>query len=120
MANNSTINTNTNPNIPAPQPAQSWRDKGFGNSLTRTPSGQPKTKFIRGADFDALLDEMNINRILRLKNLPNQPQGNEPAKMYWDSVNKKFKIWVSAVGKWADVVMTTTSTSTTSTSTSTT
>ena len=96
-----------------------WKTKGFDAKLQRTTQTQPgKPAFIAGINFDALLDEMLFNRMLRLKNLPVSPQGNEPAKMYWDAVNKKYKIWVDATGQWADVQYTTTSTSTTSSSSS--
>jgi len=101
-----------------PPKMEDWKTKGFDANLQRQFQNTANPGFIAGVNFDALLDEMLFNRMLRLKNLPVSPQGNEPAKIYWDSVNKKYKIWVDATGKWADVVYTTTSTSTTSSSSS--
>lgn len=96
-----------------------WRNSGFDEKLNRTVVNQPeKPDYQSGIKFDALLDEMIFNRMLRLKNLPTQPQGNEPGKIYWDQVNKKYKIWIDTVGQWADVVYTTTSTTTSSSSSS--
>jgi len=96
-----------------------WKDSGFDPFQKRTIDQNPKQgSYISGAKFDALLDNMLFNRMIRLKGLVQAPQGNDPGKIYWDSVNKKYKIWIDSTGKWCDVVYTSTSTSTTSTSTS--
>jgi len=96
-----------------------WRDTGFNKFMKRQPSGGPQqAAFISGANFDALLDELLFNRMIRLKDLRQRPQGNDPGKIYWDGENKKFKMWVDSTGKWVDIVYTSTSTSTSSTSSS--
>lgn len=102
-----------------------WKTKGFDEFLARRKQDTPtKPGFIGGLDFDGLLDEMLFNRMIRLKNLRQKPQGNEPGKMYWDATNKRVKLWVDGTTKWVDIPWatstTTTSTSTTSSSTSTT
>ena len=73
-------------------------------------------EFIAGEKFDAQLDELEFNRMLKLKNLTSVPQGTA-GKIYWDADNKKYKIWVDKVAQWCDIQFTSTSTSTTSTST---
>lgn len=113
-------NVKINQGIPEPIQTDDWKKRGFNTKLQREAVDLSKTGYIAGINFDALLDEMLFNRMLRLKNLSKEPQGNEAGKMYWDSTNKKYKIWVDSTVKWADVNYTTTSTSTTSTSTSTT
>lgn len=110
-------------NIPAPTKTDDWSTKGFDATMRRSVQGQSsndsrKPGFIAGINFDALLDEMIFNRMLKLKNLTSQPQGNEPGKIYWDATSKKYKLWVDKIGGWADVVFTTTSVSTSSTSSS--
>ena len=96
-----------------------YEDKGFDEFLSRSPGDKPKpADYIAGANFDALLDELLFNRMIRLKGLSEQPQGNDPGKIYWDKDNKKAKIWIDATGKWADLEYTSTSTSTSSTSSS--
>jgi hypothetical protein len=96
-----------------------WRAVGFDPFLKRTEKQDPQPPdYIPGSQFDALLDEMLFSRMIRLKDLRTVPQGNDPGKIYWDGANKKYKIWVDATSKWADVVITSTSTSTTSTSSS--
>ena len=96
-----------------------WKDKGLDRYMNRTISTPPQSQgYIGGAKFDARLDEMVINRMFKLKDVRQQPQGNEPGKIYWDGANKKFKLWVDAIGGWVDVVYTSTSTSTTSSSSS--
>ena len=86
-----------------------WRDSGFDRNLMRL-DNTPKSKYIGGADFGVQLDDLLFNKMIRLKNLSQAPQGYEPGKIYWDKENEKFKIWVNNTGKWADVLMTTTST----------
>jgi hypothetical protein len=116
MKPNDKINTNT-----TPTPMPDWKSKGFGTTLNRNPpTVSGGAKYIAGVNFDATLDEMLFNRMLRLKNLPTAPQGNEPGKMYWDQVNQKYKLWVNKTIGFVDVQWTSTSTSTTSSSTSTT
>lgn len=95
-----------------------WKDMGLDNQMQRTLPSTPKpADFISGANFDALLDELTFNRMIRLKDLREIPQGNDPGKIYWDGENKKYKIWVNG-GGWCDVIYTSTSTSTTSSSSS--
>lgn len=97
----------------------SWRSKGLDAQMQRPlPQGPKQADYIGGANFDAILDEMLFNRMIRLKDLRNTPQGNDPGKIYWDGDEKKAKIWVDATGKWADLQYTSTSTSTSSTSSS--
>lgn len=106
-------------NIPVPTKTEDWRTKGFDARLSRTSQSQPgKPGFLAGVNFDALLDEMVFNRMLRLKNLPTTPQGNEPGKIYWDQVNNKYKLWINSTVGFVDVQYTSTSTSTTSSSSS--
>jgi len=98
---------------------EGYENKGFDEFLSRSPEGKPKpADFIAGANFDALLDELLFNRMIRLKDLRERPQGNDPGKIYWDGANKKAKIWIDATGQWADIQYTSTSTSTTSSSSS--
>lgn len=97
---------------------ETWKDKGLDSYMQRTLPDTPKAPaFISGANFDALLDELMFNRMIRLKDLREAPQGNDPGKIYWDGENKKYKIWVNGAG-WCDVIYTSTSTSTSSTSSS--
>jgi hypothetical protein len=92
---------------------------GFDKFMSRPLESQPSpAKYIGGANFDILLDELLFNRMIRLKDLRVTPQGNDPGKIYWDGENKKFKLWIDAIGQWADIQYTSTSTSTTSSSTS--
>lgn len=97
---------------------EDWRSKGFDENLSRAPStAVAETPFIGGSDFDAQLDDMLFSRMLKLKNLPTLPQGNsDVGKIFWDSTNKKYKIWLG--NQWGDVQITTTSTSSTSSSSS--
>jgi len=98
---------------------ESWRDKGFDDFLSRQPKDKPQPPgYIGGANFDALLDDLLFNRMIRLKGLSETPQGNDPGKIYWDKENKKAKIWIDETGKFADLQYTSTSTSTSSTSSS--
>lgn len=98
--------------------SESWKMKGLDQQMQRTiPDTIKPADYIGGANFDVLLDELLFNRMIRLKDLREVPQGNDPGKMYWDGANSKVKIWVNGVNKWVDVVYTSTSTSTTSTST---
>ena len=90
----------------------SWKTKGLDETMQR-----PKPGYIGGADFDAQLDDLLFNRMIRLKGLSQTPQGNDPGKIYWDKENGKAKMWVNDIAKWVDIVITSTSTSTTSTST---
>jgi hypothetical protein len=92
-----------------------WRQGGFNQSLTRD---QSKDNYIGGANFDAQLDEMLFNRMIKLKDLRVAPQGNEPGKIYWDGANNKYKLWINSTAGWADVNYTSTSTTTTSSSSS--
>lgn len=95
-------------------------DKGFDKFLKRDIREKKKDVFdyISGADFDAQLDDIMFSRMIKFRDLREQPQGNDPAKTYWDGKNKKLKMWVDATGKWVDVIYTSTSTSTSSTSSS--
>lgn len=86
-----------------------WKG-GFSSDLTRV--SEPSDRYIGGSDYMAQLDDLLFNRMIRLRNLSQSPQGYEPGKIYWDATNKKFKLWVDSTGKWADVGYTTTSTST--------
>jgi hypothetical protein len=96
-----------------------WKARGYNPFMTKPIDGTPKApSFQAGANFDALLDELLFNRMIRLKNLSQRPQGHEPGKVYWDNQTKRAKIWIDETGKWADLVHTSTSTSTSSTSTS--
>lgn len=91
--------------------------KGFDRFLSRPIAGEPRPPgYIGGAEFDAVLDDLLFNRLIRLRDLREKPQGNDPGKIYWDGANKKAKIWIDESGKWADLIYTTTSTSTTSSS----
>jgi hypothetical protein len=96
-----------------------WKSKGFNPALQREERTTPfnQYSFIGGANFDAQLDEMLFNRMIKLKDMRIQPQGNDPGKIYWDGANKKYKIWVNGAG-WCDVLYTSTSTTTSSSSTS--
>lgn len=98
---------------------EEYQGLGFDKFLSRGPTDEPKTAdYIGGADFDALLDELLFNRMIRLKDLRERPQGNDPGKIYWDGANKKAKIWIDSTGKWADIKYTSTSTTTSTTSSS--
>jgi hypothetical protein len=97
-----------------------WRELGYDQNLSRkdTGGGIKPTDYISGADFDAKLDEMMFNRVIKLKDLREKPQGNDPGKIYYDGETKQAKIWIDEVGQWAVLQYTTTSTSTTSSSSS--
>jgi hypothetical protein len=98
---------------------ESWKDKGLDKFMERRSIDSPETaKYIGGANFDVLLDELLFNRMIKLKDLREKPQGNDPGKIYWDGENKKFKMWVNETAGWVDVIFTSTSTSTSSTSSS--
>ena len=92
------------------------KDMGFDPFLNRPTEN--KSDYIAGVDFDARLDEMMFNRMIKLKDLRQTPQGNEPGKIYWDGANQKFKLWHSKTAKWVDIQYTSTSTSSTSSSSS--
>jgi len=95
------------------------KQSGFDQFLERPRESSPTlADFIGGAEFDAKLDEVLFNRMIKLKDLREKPQGNDLGKIYWDGEEGKFKIWVGESGGWADVLMTTTSTSTSTSSTS--
>lgn len=102
-----------------PVKPEDWRNKGFDsklNRITKSPLIQPG--YIAGVNFDATLDEMLFNRMLKLKDLRIAPQGNDPGKIYWDGTNKKYKLWVDANSQWVDLVWTSTSTTSSSSSSS--
>ena len=110
MADQSRIKSNQ------PTYNDSWKDKDFDDYGVRKTQNTPaRAGFISGLNFDAQLDEMLFNRMIQLKNLPSKPQGNSPGKIYWDPVNKKYKLWNGS--QWMDVIMTSTTTTSTSTST---
>jgi hypothetical protein len=98
----------------------SWRALGFNKSGEKEREKDQKPNWQPGETFDATLDDLAFNRVLILKNLPKNPQGNDIGKLFYDTVNKKMKVWLGKTIKWADIQYTTTSTSTTSSSTSTT
>lgn len=100
---------------------EDWTTTGFDKFQNRGIANGPveQAGFIPGAQFDALLDQLLFDRIVRFRNLDRTPQGNDPGKTYWDEANKKLKIWIDKTGKWAEIAYTTTSTSSTSTSTTT-
>jgi len=80
----------------------------FNKFLERLPEGGPEqAKYLGGAEFDALLDNLMFNRVIRLRDLREVPQGNDPGKIYWDGENGRFKIWVDTTDEWADVWFTT-------------
>ena len=96
-----------------------WEDAGYNSSLSRQKE-KVDERYISGSKFDAQLDDMLFNRMIRFKNLSQTPQGNDPAKVYYDKDTKKLKMWIDSTGKWAELIYTTTSTSTTSSSSTTT
>ena len=82
--------------------------ENFNKFLERLPEGGPKqAEYLGGAEFDALLDNLMFNRVIRLRDLREAPQGNDPGKIYWDGANERFKIWVDSTDEWADVWFTT-------------
>jgi hypothetical protein len=93
-----------------------WKSSGFDANLAR--EATPKSDYIGGANFDVQLDELMFNRMIRLRNLEQAPQGNDPGKIYYDNINKKYKMWVGGGAGWVDIQYTSTSTSTTSSSSS--
>ena len=95
-----------------------WKRGGFDQFMSRPVGDVPKSEYLGGAEFDAMLDELLFNRMIKLKDLRETPQGNDPGKIYWDGKNKKYKIWTDETGGWADVVWTSTSTSTSTSTTS--
>lgn len=94
-----------------------WRTRGFNKFLERE-QGKSPDGYLGGADFDIRLDDLLFNRMIRFRDVRVQPQGNDPGKVYWEGDGKKAKMWIDSIGKWADLVYTTTSTSTTSSSSS--
>ena len=67
--------------------------------------------------LENLVDDTMLNRVIQLRSIPaRQAPLPDIGKMYYDSTNKKLKMYTE--GGWADVLFTTTSTSTTTTSTS--
>jgi len=98
---------------------RNWQSGSFNEFLERPiGKGPQQAEYLGGAMFDALLDNLMFNRVLKLRDLREKPQGNDPGKIYWDGENEKYKMWVNEVGKWVDVLYTSTSTSTTTTSSS--
>jgi len=95
-----------------------WNKGEFNQNLQRLKKTIIDKNYIPGADFDIRLDDITINKIIQFKGLDQTPQGNDPGKVYYDKVNKKLLMWVDSVGKWVEILYTSTSTSTTSTSTS--
>lgn len=95
-----------------------YKALGFDENLNRVDSEKKTAEYIGGANFDVLLDEMLFNRMIKLKDLRQKPQGNDAGKIYWDGDNNKFKLWVNNVIGWVDVQYTSTSTSSTSSSSS--
>jgi hypothetical protein len=98
-----------------------WKSLGFDSNMARSVNQNPKPAgFIGGANFDAELDDILFNRMIKLKNLvPAQaPQGVDIGKIYYDPTNQKYKMWIGPPAGWVDVQYTSTSTSTTSSSSS--
>lgn len=95
-----------------------YKGLGFDSNLERAKPESKVAEYIGGANFDVLLDEMLFNRMIKLKDLRQKPQGNEPGKIYWDGDNQKFKMWHSQNVGWVDIQYTSTSTSSTSSSSS--
>lgn len=94
-----------------------WRSKGFDENMSRsTPSNPNSVSFIGGTNFDSLL----FNRMIKLRNIvPGQaPEGADIGKIYYDSTNQKYKMWIGPPAGWVDVQYTSTSTSSTSSSSS--
>lgn len=95
------------------------KQSGFDQFLERPRQGSPTlADYIGGSEFDAKLDEILFNRMIKLKDLREKPQGNDLGKIYWDGENSKFKLWIGT-GGWADVIYTSTSTSSSTSTTST-
>ncbi len=100
---------------------QDWRSKGFDASMRRSnPTNPQPAGFIEGTNFDALLDDMLFNRMIKLRNIvPGQaPQAADKGKIYYDPENKKYKMFIGPPANWVDIIYTSTSTSTTSSSSS--
>jgi hypothetical protein len=95
-----------------------YKGMGFNSDLVRETEKVKTADYIGGANFDVLLDEMLFNRMIKLKDLRQKPQGNDKGKIYWDGDNNKFKLWVDEDIGWVDVQYTSTSTSSTSSSSS--
>lgn len=95
-----------------------WTSLGYDKNMGKPINEAKPGDFIGGENFDIRLDEMMFNRMIQFKNLSQKPQGNNAAKTYFDPVTKKLYIWIDAVGKWGEILITTTSTTTTSSSTS--
>lgn len=54
------------------------KQSGFDQFLERPREGSPTlADFIGGAKFDARLDELLFNRMIKLKDLREKPQGND-------------------------------------------
>jgi hypothetical protein len=82
---------------------------------------EKKTPKVSGY-LEDLADDTTLNRMIQVRSIP-ASKAPQPGvgKMYFDSTNKKLKIYIDRTGKWADILFTTTSTTTSSsTSTSTT
>lgn len=92
-----------------------WSQRGYDRFMKRPGVEADPKGYIPGADFDIRLDEMMFNRMIQFKNIDKQPQGNDVGKTYFDPVTKKLYIWVDKVGKWGEILYSTTSTSTTTT-----
>lgn len=84
-----------------PVKRETWKDLGFDSTMKNE---NKKPDFISGEGLDIRLDDMVFNRMLRPRNLPADPQGNEPGKMYWDSTNKTLKVWMGTPIGWYDLI----------------
>jgi len=95
-----------------------YKGLGFNSDLSRVSPKSNVADYIGGANFDVLLDDMLFNRMIKLKDLRQQPQGNDAGKIYWDGENNQFKLWVNDTVGWVNIIYTSTSTSSTSSSSS--
>ncbi|MCK9370275.1 hypothetical protein M0R04_10245 [Candidatus Dojkabacteria bacterium] len=95
-----------------------YKSLGFNSDLSRVSPKSNVADYIGGANFDVLLDDLLFNRMIKLKDLRQQPQGNDAGKIYWDGENNLFKLWVNDTIGWVNVQYTSTSTSSTSSSSS--
>lgn len=93
------------PNVDPPPVTDEWTTKGFDPFLKQPSNPNPKPpNYQAGVHFDATLDEMVLNRMIQLKNLPYTPQGNAPGKMYWDIRIPTAYIWINNTVGWFDLL----------------
>ena len=95
----------------------SWKDLNFDEFMVKKdPEDKYGKQFISGEQFDSRLDATSLERFPLRLFTQRQPTG-KPGVTYYDTENKKVKIYISDTEGYADLGYTTTSSSTSTSST---